>query len=513
MLPPRMIPGFLSWPEPWRWLRQPCAAVSLLIASLAAIASVAQAQPLVVSQPDASPQGIAPSVVAPPTIFGPSAGTRTPAGPAPTIIVVQQPVGPDGAPPVTQGIPPQAFAPHPQSGEPMPGMQTYFADQAMFPAVFPGKGPPPPHNDGSLEGIPFQDFSVLPPCNTFPDCPLPILSWRQGPCAGPRGCGAMDLPAHAVRYAKWYATADLVALKRDGREETVFARRGLLGTGPTMLSSQDFNYPLDAGGNFLIGHRFTDKLAFEASYLGSFEWGDQVFVRNDTPNILGGFGNLSSPFTGFGNPPIQGVDFNNFVYAETTANLESLELNLRYRPIMVPYGPFDVSFLLGFRYLHIDETLYYQTESDFPAPGGAVNILDIATDNDLVGVQIGLTGHTLIYPCFWIDTDLKGGMYNNYARQRTVYEFEENGQTGSFLTTRGVDDTAFSGDVRIVGNYQILPRLTVRLGYQATWVTGIATGVSNFETNLDTLTLGPGRIRATDTNVYHGPLLGLTWVR
>jgi hypothetical protein len=396
-----------------------------------------------------------------------------------------------------------------QAEAPLPSDQPIFA-----PIGTPIHAPVPgPNRDGSLEGMPFQDFSVQQPCNSFPDCPFPVLSWRQGPCAGDRGCGAMDLPAHAVRKALWYVSADFVALRRDPRERQAFTQIGNGGTGPTALSSQDFDYPLDAGGQFLLGHRFTDRLSFEASYLGSFEWNDQTYVRSNDANTLGGQGNLSSPFSEFGFVPTPGLDFNNFVFAETSTNFENLELNFRYRPEFVPYGPFDVSFLYGVRYIHYDETLGYRSESDFPAPGGSINTLDVATDNDMFGAQIGLTGHTLIYPSFWIDTDIKGAMYNNHARQRTVYENTENGALTSFATAAQRDDTAFSGDVRIIGNYQLLERLTLRAGYQVTWVTSAATAVSNFETDIDVLRLGPGDLRTTDTITYHGPVLGITYVR
>src|SRR5687767_14192232 len=32
-----------------------------------------------------------------------------------------------------------------------------------------------------LAGQPFQDFTVQPPPRTFPNCRLPLLSWRVGP--------------------------------------------------------------------------------------------------------------------------------------------------------------------------------------------------------------------------------------------------------------------------------------------------------------------------------------------
>jgi hypothetical protein len=371
---------------------------------------------------------------------------------------------------------------------------------------------PTGNEDWALWGAPYQDFTPQKPPRSFPNCPKPLLSWRVGP--GDEHCHpVMELPAHAVRKAVWYAAADLVPLRRDSHEEQIFARRGQANS-PIALSSQDFDYPLDAGVQFMIGRRFTERLSLETTYLGSYEWGDTVFVRNNDANTLGGFGRLTSPFTGFGMPPLQGLDFNNFVLADTTSNMESLEINFRYRPDWVPYGPFDCSVLYGLRYVHIDETLNYHSESDFPAPGGTVNDLAIAADNDMIGAQLGITSHFLIYPRFWIDWDVKGGVYNNHARQRSVFETtDSNGTFTSFASGDGRDDTGFTGEVRIIGQYQFLERLTLRFGYQALWVDSLATAVSNFESNPDTLVLGPGDVFSTDHTVYHGPVLGLMWVR
>src|SRR4051812_42978294 len=65
---------------------------------------------------------------------------------------------------------------------------------------------PGPEDGVPLAGQPYQDFTVQPPPRTFPNCRLPLLSWRLGP--GPE-CGVypnvpLELPAHAVRKASWY---------------------------------------------------------------------------------------------------------------------------------------------------------------------------------------------------------------------------------------------------------------------------------------------------------------------
>ena len=120
----------------------------------------------------------------------------------------------------------------------------------------------------------------------------------------------------------------------------------------------------------------------------------------------------------------------------------------------------------------------------------------------------------LVLPAYWIDWDVKGGIYNNHARQRTVYQnTDSTGAFSSFANDGGRDDTAYSLDVRVIGNFQVLPRLTLRAGYQAAFLDSMATSVSNFQQDLDIVRFGPGFIDTRDTVIYHGPVLGITWVR
>lgn len=400
-------------------------------------------------------------------------------------------------------------------------IQATFADDGefagqLFPAVrFDGEnfsaGPvaqapqpcPPPR---------YQDFSVHKPPRTFPDCPAPVLSWElPEDCQECNGCNRVLLPVHAIRAATWYATADLVPLRHDQQKRIVLSRSGILLPTVEAVTTNDFDYPLDAGGNFLLGWHFADRMALEGSYMGSYDWNDSLAVRNAQININGNNGNLSSPFTQFGLTP--GLDFNDLIEASTRSSLENVEINLRYRPVM-PYDSFDVSFIYGVRYMSISESLRYHSESNEPAPGGAINTVNVATGNSMIGAQIGGSGHFLISPRCWFDLDLKGAIYNNSARQNTVYDnVDENGAIFNNVTFGGRDDTAFSGDVRVVSNYQMLPRLTVRWGYQATWVTSVASAATNFERDINILRLGPGQIQTNDTICYHGPVLGVTWVR
>jgi hypothetical protein len=193
--------------------------------------------------------------------------------------------------------------------------------------------------------------------------------------------------------------------------------------------------------------------------------------------------------------------------------MENAEINLRYRPQM-PCGPWDVSFIYGVRFITLDETLNYRAESSAPAALGSKNVENITTGNGLVGAQLGLAGHYLYSNRSWFDVDLKAGLYNDKAKVFTTYENTDNlGVVSTFVHEARRNDTAFSGDIRLLWNYQLLPHFTVQTGYQVTWVSSVATAVGNFHTDLAVLRGGPAEIRTDDTVAYHGPVLGMQWIR
>lgn len=292
-------------------------------------------------------------------------------------------------------------------------------------AIFPGSS-----RTSNIWGPTITQFSVPMYRPQFPNCPTPVPTWDavSGSVNSDDACASCEsdcIPSLGIREATWYVSAALVPLRRDPQHRVNFARQGNAANSPFVLSSQSFDYPFDAGIYFTLGRRLTDRLAVEGSYLGSHSWRDTRFVRNADANTQGGTGNLFSPFTNFGAPAAVGLDFNNFVLAETTASFESAEINLRYRGEM-PSGPWDVSFLYGVRYLHIGETLRYHSESAFPAVQGTQNTETVVADNDMIGAQLGLSGHYLYTQRSWFDVDLKGAIYSNQARSETQYDVLDN---------------------------------------------------------------------------------------
>lgn len=73
------------------------------------------------------------------------------------------------------------------------------------------------------------------------------------------------------------------------------------------------------------------------------------------------------------------------------------------------------------------------------------------------------------------------------------------------------DRTSFVGDLSLQFNYQFARSWTLFGGYNAIWVTGVATGAENFEADINVLTLGPTSVNHDGDPVYHGPNVGLVF--
>ncbi|MCH2123165.1 MAG: hypothetical protein MK165_00115 [Pirellulaceae bacterium] len=262
--------------------------------------------------------------------------------------------------------------------------------------------------------------------NDCADCPRPHyeyepgrnLYWHDPNCSWVDRCQSDDLPV--AQAPAIYSEVALMPLFRDQQYATA-------ATGETEF---------DAGIRATVGAALGDWYKVEASYLGDYSWSDTVG---------------SDPFT---------HDF------------RSLELNLRRRVQLgrQRYCRGEVSFLLGARYLKIEETL----GTDF-------------TSNEMIGGQIGLQAQFLMQPRAWIDFQLKGVIAQN----------------GISLSAGSEDVTAFVGDLSLVYNYQFAPAWTFQAGYNAIWVTGLALASENSG--------GSAPFDHTGRSVYHGPSLSLVW--
>jgi len=270
---------------------------------------------------------------------------------------------------------------------------------------------------------------------------------------------------------------------------------------------------------------------FEPGVPATFDPGVPPTFTPGVPATLEPGEGMLSPFSNFGNPggsadlgpvpeanfqPSEGLDNNQYARISFTSRLDSAEANLRRR-LCVSSGRYyqgEASCLIGLRYMKVQEEFGYSTES-LIADGIVQNDVFVRTDNDLIGPQLGAMAQFLVHDRAWVDAEIKGSLLFSDARSTTDANLFVNGEQTP-ATTRGSENfTAFLGDLSVNLNYQFTPSLTVRAGYNAFWLDGVALASENFSSSLQALTSAnrPAQVNHEGRVVYHGPSLGLVYAR
>jgi hypothetical protein len=348
------------------------------------------------------------------------------------------------------------------------------------------------------------------------------------PCVGCDSCDPLRscCPAQEDLYIlpprpRWYVVSELAVVRRNPTHNLEFASLGLVPTGavePTnvVLSTADFTYDLTPTGRLTVGHTFNECLQIEGVYFGVTQGENTAAVFDNTPNAHGGVGNLFSPFSGFGNTPIPGLDFNNFAQIQYTSSLYGAELYMRRKVPVTPPGKLTTSILFGARYLGLPENFDYNTTSDITKTGsvvtnGAVNSIHVATTNEMVGPEIGATFEFYVDNRWWVNVDMKAAIMNNHSHQTTTYTNVDTGTTSTFTGSQHGDHTAFAEEIAVTAVYRWTLHFTTQIGYRALWMQEVALAPDNLNTNIDFLTFGSSQaqLNHTSSTVYHGPYAGI----
>jgi len=329
----------------------------------------------------------------------------------------------------------------------------------------------------------------------------------------PSGCCddfCLPCPAPVRPRSPWYFQADALILRRDVAGSTAAATRNT--PTQTVLSTWDLDEPFKAGARCLIGRTWggDSPLQIEVSYFALAPWDSRAALRDTTANTLGGQGNLFSPFTHFGSPAIDSVDYNTFASIRERSEFDGASLDLVYHVPMAP-SALSVACLVGVRYLQVDEQFdYFSQQAASPAPLGATNSVSTGADNELWGPQLGGIARFYAGGSWWIDVGIKGAICNNSASQQTSYvHVDRLGVSQAYAHSRSADVTTYVGDLDLTLVHRWSPLLTTRIGYQAMWLDGLALASENFHPSVETLTLGPGQLITTGKAIYHGIHAGI----
>ncbi|NQU20620.1 MAG: BBP7 family outer membrane beta-barrel protein [Candidatus Nealsonbacteria bacterium] len=335
----------------------------------------------------------------------------------------------------------------------------------------------------------------------------------------------------------WYFQAEALALKPDISGAPTFAELvdrvwiedadapgtwNATDTVTQRLDVGDLGLAYRGGGRAIIGRTLGTHGAMEVSYFQVGNWDDIAAVHDAIPFVdaVDAGGNptttfpasLFSPFSDFGDPAIVGLDYNSMASIAYSSRLYNVEWNLR-RWVYIDPGQTQLSVLIGWRYINLDETFSYRTVSAEPGPGDTTNDVAIEAANRMLGVQIGAMYKAHIQPNWWVDCEAKAAFFDNNAGQDT--EYVHAGVVAYAGTHNGsrwehISSSAF--DLKLTLTAEVTPRLAVRGGYQALWLYHVALAPNNFNTDVGALVSGPALLNDSGNVVYHGPHLSVTCI-
>ncbi|MCE9526989.1 MAG: hypothetical protein K8R36_13140 [Planctomycetales bacterium] len=253
--------------------------------------------------------------------------------------------------------------------------------------------------------------------------------------------------------------------------------------GATMVNAANYNFPYRAGLDIGAIRNLNDCWAVDFRYFGIDSLGASQSNTLAAATVL----NNAAP-----------VGFFGFTTADSTygSNLYSTEFNLRRKHDWL-------TTFVGYRYVELNEDLNFLLG---PLPA----VYRESADNRMQGIQIGADA------TIWnngarlrLDGWVKAGIYYDLIRHRSAIELPPGTPVFTPVNQRD-NNTAFLGEIGLVGVYQLTDTLALRAGYQLLWLDGVAlasdqVGTTNFVT-------GTGADIHGDV-FFHGALLGVeaTW--
>jgi hypothetical protein len=358
----------------------------------------------------------------------------------------------------------------------------------------------------------------------------------------------MSMTTREADSSRWYADLDALWLARDSHQNGLLAQTVVLDsnfkpvplTGGAFIALRDVaDAAAQPGLRVRLGFRITDDISAELGYFGLQEWTKVATLTVGDPPFA------NSPFLGsaiiYGNK-----SFDTSITARYSSELHSAEANLRKAFDLCNW---NASALGGIRYFNLSERFALTGLQTFPQlPGGPppanqtiVEQTRTVANNNLFGAQIGAeVGRFWLNDRVGLSVNGKVGIFANNASQNTTNGARPvTGGTGTTTLSVGSGSTDFASlyEGGIATTVRVTSRITVRGGYQALFVRGLAlapaqlaqTGTAIQKSSLlvpgsfmpagvpvpATTFPPPGTGAGLNTNgnmFFHGPFVGLTAV-
>lgn len=252
----------------------------------------------------------------------------------------------------------------------------------------------------------------------------------------------------------WSGRAEALLLWRQSPQPLVLLENA---AGSTALDASQLGSGMAAGPRFTLFRHTGDDGAIEFNYLRV-----QTFqALRELPPTTGGYFQTSHGF--YCCPSETPIDT---ATANLSSALQSFELNRRF--------PTDGGWqwLTGFRWVEWREAVGIRTSFD---DGLFVDSYQSSTFNNLYGWQAG--ADSILYGLggpFRIEGLGKAGVYYNNAVQTSMRTTNTTDPPEALAVSSAIGQAAFVGEVGLTAVYDVYDWLSVRAGYAAFWLGGMA---------------------------------------
>ena len=297
--------------------------------------------------------------------------------------------------------------------------------------------------------------------------------WNPG-CNGPFGFNQRF-------QSVWTPQLNGIYMKRDDADSVPLL---INSQGATLVNADQLDFGWEAGYELKLSRRLGNGREIELRHFQIDDWTARGSAQFAPGDALGT--NPRSIAQAAGTADLQ-----------YDSSLHSVEVNLIN---CTTPGCWRMS--LGFRRIEVSDNLL-QT---FTSPGSAAELL-IDTNNHLYGMQFGADG-VLYRDCgLHVTSWVKGGVYGNVADQTTLFP------SPTFANGIRRTSASFVGEMGLLGEYVIGPRLTLLAGYQLLWMSDLALASDQLPVMSDIDSgLVPSMLKQNDL-LYHGAIFGanLRW--
>lgn len=311
-----------------------------------------------------------------------------------------------------------------------------------------------------------------------------------------------------------------------------------------VMNNRDLSFDIAAGYDTTIGHYLGRDAENRDQYFEFTFWGLNSWEENRRVNrhrvtadvglntyTFGGLFSLMGTDLGLLESDVGGFNRVETHYASYESDVLNFEMNVRIRPrgradrlVLQPSGKWQrecqhrtaFSYLLGFRYLSLDEVFGFHGRGRF-TDNGVTNPVsgdyDIRTHNDMFGPQVG--ADLMFHRCrYSFGVQGKVAPLVNFSDQSSTIVTDASadplatfGDINDFRHAKNIN-CSLVGEVSILGNYRVRKNMVAHAGYHFVWITGLALASEQIQFHPS----AADSIKDNGDVFYHGISGGLEWI-